>query len=70
MIGLTGGFVGPYVFGLIEQSAGSVRAPFGFIIAAGVAGIVLALVLGGIVRRETTHVPPVPATETTTGRTS
>jgi MFS family permease len=70
MIGLTGGFVGPYVFGLIEQSAGSVRAPFSFIITAAVAGIVLALVLGGIVRREGTHSTPASVAETTTGRAS
>lgn len=52
MIGLTGGFVGPYAFGLIEQGTGNVRAPFVFVIAASIAGIALALVLGRIVRRE------------------
>jgi len=67
MIGLTGGFVGPYVFGLIEQGAGNVRAPFAFIIAASIAGIAMALVLGGIVRREGTRGRSASATVTTTG---
>ncbi|WP_327350893.1 MFS transporter [Streptomyces sp. NBC_01304] len=50
-IGLLGGFVGPLVFGLVEDRTGSARAPFVFILAAGVVGSVLAGVLKWIVSR-------------------
>ncbi|MEV0094039.1 MFS transporter [Streptomyces sp. NPDC050738] len=51
-IGLLGGFFGPVVFGIIEDRTGSSRAPFAFVVAAGLLGIALAVVLNRTVRQD------------------
>ncbi|MFB6517719.1 MFS transporter [Streptomyces sp. NPDC056401] len=51
-VGLLGGFFGPMLFGLIEGRTGSDRAPFFFVVAAGLAGIALAGLLKRTVTRE------------------
>jgi MFS family permease len=52
MLGITGGFVGPTVYGFIEQSTGSLVAPY-YVLAAA-AGVAVALVpaLAASIRRE------------------
>lgn len=51
-IGLIGGFVGPYVFGLIENLTGSPGSGFIAVIVASVIGLALAPVLGRTIRNE------------------
>ncbi|WP_239091663.1 MFS transporter [Streptomyces sp. SID14478] len=51
-VGLLGGFVGPLVFGLIEDRTGSARAPFAFVVVAGLVGSLLAGALKWTVSRE------------------
>ncbi|MFC4529170.1 MFS transporter [Sphaerisporangium dianthi] len=52
MLGITGGFVGPYVYGLIEQATGSLRAPYYVIVVAACIGLAFVPVLALSVRRE------------------
>ncbi|MGY0018327.1 MFS transporter [Streptomyces sp. cg35] len=62
MIGLMGGFFGPVLFGVIEDRAGSARAPFVFVVAAGLLGTALAVALRRTVRRTDPGAPAaVPA---------
>ncbi|MFD8573309.1 MFS transporter [Streptomyces sp. NPDC059639] len=59
-VGLLGGFVGPLVFGLIEDRSGDADAPFVFVVVAGLVGSVLAAALKWMVgREERTGVPAV-----------
>jgi MFS family permease len=52
MLGITGGFVGPYVYGLIEESTKNVFAPYYVIVGAACAGVALVPVLALTTRRE------------------
>lgn len=52
MVGITGGFVGPYVYGLVEQATGSVFAPYYVVTAAALVGLLLVPLLGLAVRRD------------------
>ncbi|OZM75549.1 MFS transporter [Pseudonocardia sp. MH-G8] len=52
MIGIVGGFVGPFVYGLIESATGSLMAPYYTIAAASLVGVALVPVLALIIRRE------------------
>ncbi|MET1073638.1 MAG: hypothetical protein ABWY11_13405, partial [Umezawaea sp.] len=64
MLGITGGFVGPYAYGLVEESTGSLVAPYYLITAASCVGVALVPVLALCIRREKEHpddVQPRPA---------
>lgn len=52
MIGLTGSFVGPSVFGVLEGPGGDSAASFVFVLGACVAGIAVSVALAVMVRRE------------------
>jgi MFS family permease len=52
MLGITGGFVGPFVYGRIEDATGSLFAPYYVIAAAACAGLALVPVLAVVIRRE------------------
>jgi MFS family permease len=52
MLGITGGFVGPTVYGFIEQSTGSLVAPYYAIAAAACVGVALVPALALSIRRE------------------
>ncbi|MCU7727430.1 MFS transporter [Actinoplanes sp. KI2] len=52
MLGITGGFVGPYVYGLIEESTKNVFAPYYVIVGAAAFGVALVPVLALTTRRE------------------
>jgi MFS family permease len=56
MLGITGGFAGPYVYGLIEESTNSLVAPYYVIAAASLVGVALVPVLALSIRRERTCV--------------
>ncbi|MFF0486560.1 MFS transporter [Streptomyces sp. NPDC004435] len=51
-VGLLGGFFGPFVFGMLEESAGSESAPFVFVVLAGTVGAALATLLRYLVRAQ------------------
>ncbi|MFJ1767219.1 MFS transporter [Amycolatopsis sp. NPDC088138] len=51
MLGITGGFVGPYVYGLVEGSTDSLVAPYYVFAAAAVVAVALVPVLGWSIRR-------------------
>lgn len=51
MLGITGGFVGPYVYGLIEGSTDSLVAPYYVFAAAACVAVALVPVLGMSIRR-------------------
>jgi phosphotransferase system glucose/maltose/N-acetylglucosamine-specific IIC component len=65
MLGITGGFVGPLVYGLIEQATGSLMAPYYTITVASAVGLSLVPVLALTIRREKAAGPtdqqPAPA---------
>jgi len=50
-IGITGGFVGPYVYGLIEEATGSLLAPYYVLIAVAAVGVALVPALALAARR-------------------
>ncbi|MEV4701710.1 MFS transporter [Actinoplanes sp. NPDC049316] len=52
MLGITGAFVGPYAYGQIEESTGSLFAPYYTIVAVACAGVALVVALGAVIRRE------------------
>jgi MFS family permease len=52
MIGIVGGFVGPFVYGLIENATGSLMAPYYTIAAASLVGVALVPLLAQVIRRE------------------
>jgi MFS family permease len=54
-VGITGGFVGPYVYGLVEQETGSLIAPYYVIVAVGCVGLALVPALAVAMRRERNH---------------
>ncbi|SNS56732.1 MFS transporter [Actinoplanes regularis] len=58
MLGITGGFVGPYAYGLIEESTGNVFAPYYTIVGAACVGVALVPVLALVIRREKRIVVP------------
>ena len=51
-VGLVGGFVGPYLFGIVEDATGNPSGGFLVVIAASVAGVLLAPVLARAIRSE------------------
>ncbi|MCJ7857579.1 MFS transporter [Corynebacterium kalidii] len=51
-VGLTGGFVGPYVFGLMESASGTPVTGFWIIIGVSVVGVFLAMALGRALKKE------------------
>lgn len=51
-IGLIGGFVGPYVFGLVEEATGNPGAGFYVVIGTSIIGVILTPVLAYSLRRE------------------
>ncbi|MFI5838293.1 MFS transporter [Catenuloplanes sp. NPDC051500] len=57
-VGITGAFVGPYVYGRIEQATGSLFAPYYTIVAVSCAGVAVVGVLALAVRRESTATRP------------
>jgi MFS family permease len=68
MIGIAGGFVGPYVYGLVESATGSLVAPYYVLAAASCVGVALVPALAQSIRREAARdrdaapaVRPVPA---------
>lgn len=52
MIGIVGGFVGPFAYGLIEGATGSLMAPYYTIAVASLVGVALVPVLALVIRRE------------------
>lgn len=52
MLGITGGFVGPYVYGLVEDATGSLVAPYYFFAAAAAVAVALVPLLAQSVRRD------------------
>jgi MFS family permease len=52
MLGITGGFAGPFVYGQIEESTGSLFAPYYVIVEAACVGLALVPVLALVMRRE------------------
>jgi MFS family permease len=52
-IGLMGGFVGPYLFGLIEKQTGSSASGFGIILASALLGLILIPALAKAIQSET-----------------
>lgn len=65
-VGITGGFVGPYAYGLIEQATGSLVAPYYAIVVAAAVGLALVPVLGWSIRRDEAGRDDAPAEERTT----
>jgi MFS family permease len=66
MIGITGGFVGPYVYGLVEQATGSLIAPYYVVAGASCVGVALVPLLALSIRRdEKTPAPVEPVAELT-----
>lgn len=57
MLGISGGFAGPYAYGLIEDSTKSLVAPYYLIAAAAVVGLALVPALALAIRRERTAAP-------------
>ncbi|MFG1643985.1 MFS transporter [Amycolatopsis sp. NPDC049252] len=51
MLGITGGFVGPYVYGLVESSTDSLVAPYYVFAAAALVAVALVPLLGWSIRR-------------------
>ncbi|RSD16818.1 MFS transporter [Amycolatopsis eburnea] len=52
MLGITGGFIGPYVYGLVESSTDSLVAPYYVFAAAAVVAVALVPVLAAAIRRD------------------
>lgn len=59
-VGITGSFVGPYVYGRIEQATGSLFAPYYTIVVVSCIGVAVVGVLALTVRRETAARVPEP----------
>jgi fucose permease len=51
-IGLIGGFVGPYLFGLVEKQTGSSASGFGIILVSALIGLALIPILARTIRSE------------------
>jgi MFS family permease len=66
MLGITGGFVGPTAYGLIEQATDSLLAPYYVMTAAACVGVALVAVLAVAIRREKAAGPGTPAQPATT----
>ncbi|MEU4222041.1 MFS transporter [Actinoplanes sp. NPDC026623] len=62
-VGITGGFVGPYVYGIVEDATGSVLSPYYVITVASVVGLLLVPVLGRSIRRDETREHPAVAAD-------
>jgi MFS family permease len=52
MVGIAGGFAGPYVYGLVESATGSLVAPYYVLAAASFVGVALVPALAMAIRRE------------------
>ncbi|MFC6083729.1 MFS transporter [Sphaerisporangium aureirubrum] len=52
MLGITGGFVGPYVYGLIEEATGSLLSPYYVIVVAAAVSLAMVPLLALSIRRE------------------
>ncbi|MBE1493341.1 MFS family permease [Amycolatopsis lexingtonensis] len=52
MLGITGGFIGPYVYGLVESSTHSLVVPYYVFAAAAVVAVALVPVLAAAIRRD------------------
>ncbi|WP_439379144.1 MFS transporter [Amycolatopsis lexingtonensis] len=64
MLGITGGFIGPYVYGLVESSTDSLVAPYYVFAAAAVVAVALVPVLAAAIRRDARKdQAPVPSAE-------
>ncbi|MFD9735323.1 MFS transporter [Umezawaea sp. NPDC059074] len=63
MIGITGGFVGPYVYGLVEQATGSLIAPYYVVAGASCVGVALVPLLALSIRRDERTAAPTPVEE-------
>ncbi|NBH09527.1 MFS transporter [Amycolatopsis sp. SID8362] len=64
MLGITGGFIGPYVYGLVESSTDSLVAPYYVFAAAAVVAVALVPVLAAAIRRDARKdLAPVPSAE-------
>ena len=62
-VGIAGSFVGPLVYGRIEEATGSLFAPYYAIVAAACAGLALVGLLAALMRREpAAETQPVPET--------
>jgi MFS family permease len=62
-VGVAGSFVGPLVYGRIEEATGSLFAPYYAIVAAACAGLALVGLLAALMRREqAAETRPVPET--------
>lgn len=59
-IGLLGGFLGPYAFGLAEEATGNPSAGLYVVIAASVVGVLLTPLLARAVRSEDAAAAPAP----------
>jgi nitrate/nitrite transporter NarK len=71
MIGLIGGFIGPYLFGLAETATGNPSAGFYVVIASSIICVLLAPLLHIALRREDTAAAALRNAEnTTTGTTA
>ncbi len=63
-LGITGGFIGPYVYGLIESSTDSLVAPYYVFAAAAVVALALVPLLAAAIRRDAARdLAPVPSAE-------
>jgi MFS family permease len=51
-VGITGGFVGPYAYGLIEEATGSLLSPYYTLVVAACVGLALVPLLARSIRRE------------------
>jgi hypothetical protein len=68
MVGITGGFVGPYVYGLIEEATGNLLSPYYTLLVASFVGLSLVPLLARAVRREKdSHDDVTPATPDRSG---
>ncbi|WP_420099405.1 MFS transporter [Corynebacterium sp.] len=68
-VGLTGGFVGPYVFGLAETASGTPTTGFWIIIAVSIIGGLLAIALGRALKSEDRAMAEEAAQASATGST-
>ncbi len=60
MVGITGGFVGPFVYGLVEESTGSLISPYYVAAGASLVGLALVPLLALSIRRDSKDVAAAP----------
>ncbi|GHF70902.1 MFS family permease [Amycolatopsis bartoniae] len=61
-VGITGGFAGPYAYGLIEDATGNLLSPYYTLLVASGVGLALVPLLARAIRREKRHRDDVPST--------